>query len=70
MFLFGLVVLFIIIFISKENSFWLLQAVEDYVKYNLLLKLSRGIKEEKLEVKVYRTAAGKFLLNMMEHHDM
>jgi len=63
-------VLFIIIFISKENSFWLLQAVEDYVKYNLLLKLSRGIKEEKLEVKVYRTAAGKFLLNMMEHHDM
>uniref|UniRef100_A0A7C9D3E3 Cysteine proteinase inhibitor n=1 Tax=Opuntia streptacantha TaxID=393608 RepID=A0A7C9D3E3_OPUST len=46
------------------------EAVEDYVKYNLLLKLSRGIKEEKLKVKVYRTAAGKFLLNMMEHHDM
>lgn len=44
--------------------------VEDYVKYNLLLKLSRGIKEEKLKVKIYKTAAGKFLVNMMEHLDM
>ncbi|KAL2895796.1 Cysteine proteinase inhibitor 12 [Bienertia sinuspersici] len=45
------------------------EVVEDFVKYNLLLKLRRGNKEEKLKVKVHRAANGNFVLNLIERFD-
>jgi len=40
--------------------------IEDYAKFNLLLKLRRGIKEEKFRVEVNMNIEGKFYLSQFE----
>ncbi|KAJ7972067.1 Cysteine proteinase inhibitor [Quillaja saponaria] len=42
------------------------KVIEDYAKFNLLLKVRRGIKEEKIRVEVNKIMGGKFYLNQME----
>lgn len=41
------------------------QVIEDYAKFNLLLKLRRGIKEENFKVEVIKNMEGKFHVNLM-----
>ncbi|XP_038719057.1 cysteine proteinase inhibitor 6-like isoform X2 [Tripterygium wilfordii] len=38
------------------------KVIEDYARYDLLLKLRRGIKEEKFKVEVIKNMEGKFVL--------
>jgi len=46
---------------------WVLNVViEDYAKFDLLLKLKRGIKEEKYRVEVNMNIEGKFYLSQFE----
>ncbi|KAH7511703.1 cysteine proteinase inhibitor 12 [Ziziphus jujuba] len=42
------------------------KVIEDYVKFELLLKVKRGIKEEKFRVEVNKNIEGKFYLSQME----
>ncbi|XP_061369934.1 cysteine proteinase inhibitor 12-like [Gastrolobium bilobum] len=42
------------------------KVIEDYVKFNLLLKLSRGIKEERFRVEVNKKLGGKFYVSWVE----
>ncbi|XP_074264226.1 cysteine proteinase inhibitor 12-like [Silene latifolia] len=46
------------------------EVVKDIVKYNLLLKLRRGSKDEKFKVNVDKNTNGGFILNMFEQPDM
>lgn len=41
------------------------QVIEDAAKFDLLLKLKRGSKEEKFKVEVHKNNEGNFLLNQM-----
>lgn len=43
-----------------------IQAIGDYVKFNLLLKVSRGIKEESFRVELNKKLGGKFYVSRME----
>ncbi|KAK7336400.1 hypothetical protein VNO77_16940 [Canavalia gladiata] len=42
------------------------KVIEDYVKFNLLLKVSRGINEEKFSVEVNKKLGEKFYVSWME----
>ncbi|KAK9122619.1 hypothetical protein Sjap_012221 [Stephania japonica] len=42
------------------------EVIEDYAKFNLLLKLKRGSKEEKFKVEVHKNLEGSFHLNQIE----
>ncbi|KAK9156588.1 hypothetical protein Scep_003162 [Stephania cephalantha] len=42
------------------------EVIEDRAKFNLLLKLKRGSKEEKFKVEVHKNLEGSFHLNQME----
>lgn len=41
------------------------QVIEDHARFNLLLKLRRGIKEEKFKFEVIKNTEGKFYVNLM-----
>ncbi|XP_011041371.1 PREDICTED: cysteine proteinase inhibitor 6-like [Populus euphratica] len=41
------------------------KVIEDYAKFNLLLKLRRGIKEENFKVEVIKNMEGKFHVNLI-----
>ncbi|CAK7339873.1 unnamed protein product [Dovyalis caffra] len=41
------------------------KVIEDYTKFNLLLKLRRGIKEENFKVEAIKNVEGKFYVNLM-----
>lgn len=43
-----------------------MQVIENYVKFELLLKVRRGIKEEKFKVILSKNIEGKFYLDVME----
>ncbi|KAG7945946.1 hypothetical protein I3843_14G013000 [Carya illinoinensis] len=45
------------------------EVIEDFAKFDLLLKLKRGSKEEKYKVEVHKNNAGGFHLNQMEQHE-
>lgn len=40
--------------------------IEDYVKFKLLLKVKRGIKEDKFRAEVNKNFEGKYYLSQME----
>lgn len=40
--------------------------IEEHAKFNMLLKLKRGDKEEKFKVEVHKNNEGTFKLNQME----
>ena len=40
-----------------------MQVIEDYIKFELLLKLKRGNKEENFKVEITKNKEGKFLMN-------
>ncbi|XP_027349764.1 cysteine proteinase inhibitor 6-like [Abrus precatorius] len=42
------------------------KVINDYVKFNLLLRVSRGIKEERFKVEVNKKLGGKFYVSWME----
>uniref|UniRef100_A0A7N2M3I5 Cystatin domain-containing protein n=1 Tax=Quercus lobata TaxID=97700 RepID=A0A7N2M3I5_QUELO len=42
------------------------KVIEDYARFELLVKLRRGIKEEKFRVEVNKYIEGKFFLNQFE----
>ncbi|CAL5193277.1 unnamed protein product [Lathyrus oleraceus] len=42
------------------------KVIEDHVKFDLLLKVSRGVKEERLRVEVDKKQGGRFYMNWME----
>ncbi|KAJ1377479.1 Proteinase inhibitor I25, cystatin, conserved site [Sesbania bispinosa] len=42
------------------------EVIDDVAKFNLLLKVKRGEKEEKFKVEVHKTNEGRFQLNQME----
>ncbi|KAK7314067.1 hypothetical protein VNO77_39276 [Canavalia gladiata] len=42
------------------------EVIDDFAKFNLLLKVKRGEKEEKLKVEVHKNNQGGFHLNQME----
>ncbi|XP_030926224.1 cysteine proteinase inhibitor 12-like [Quercus lobata] len=42
------------------------KVIEDYARFELLVKLRRGIKEEKFRVEVNKNIEGKFFLNQFE----
>ncbi|XP_058749246.1 cysteine proteinase inhibitor 12-like [Vicia villosa] len=42
------------------------KVIEDHVKFNLLLKVSRGVKEERLRVEVNKKQGGRFYMSWME----
>ncbi|KAL6288928.1 hypothetical protein ACE6H2_006438 [Prunus campanulata] len=42
------------------------QVIEEHAKFNMLLKLKRGDKEEKFKVEVHKNNEGAFKLNQME----
>lgn len=44
------------------------EVIEDSAKFDLLLKLKRGSKEEKLNVEVHKNLEGTFHLNKMQEH--
>ena len=44
----------------------LFQVIEDLAKFDLLLKLKRGSKEEKYKVEVHKNLEGIFHLNQMQ----
>jgi len=44
------------------------QVVDDSAKFEMVLKLDRGGKEEKLKVEVHKNNEGSFHLNHMEQH--
>lgn len=41
------------------------EVIEDSAKFNLFLKLRRGIKEENIKVEVIKNIEGKFYVNLM-----
>ncbi|GAB4851801.1 hypothetical protein Ancab_031200 [Ancistrocladus abbreviatus] len=43
------------------------EVFKDFLKYNLLLKLKRGVREELFRVHVHETFDGNFVLKMMEN---
>ena len=46
------------------------QVVEDFAKFDILLKLKRGNKEEKMKAEVHKNLEGAFVLNQMQpEHD-
>ncbi|PNX92033.1 cysteine proteinase inhibitor 12-like protein, partial [Trifolium pratense] len=42
------------------------EVIDDFAKFNLLLKVKRGEKEEKFKVEVHKNNEGSFHLNQME----
>lgn len=40
-----------------------MQVVEDYIQFDLLLKLRRGNKEENFKVEITKNKEGKFVMN-------
>lgn len=47
-------------------GYYIGQVVESSAKFDMLLKLSRGGKEEKFKVEVHRNSDGGFQLNKMD----
>ncbi|XP_058080136.1 cysteine proteinase inhibitor 12 [Magnolia sinica] len=45
------------------------EVIEDSAKFDMLLKLKRGSKEEKLKVEVHKNIEGTFHLNQMQPHE-
>ncbi|KAG7948596.1 hypothetical protein I3843_13G015300 [Carya illinoinensis] len=45
------------------------EVIEDFAKFDLLLNLKRGNKEEKFKVEVHKNNEGGFHLNQMEPHE-
>ncbi|KAF0897869.1 hypothetical protein E2562_001595 [Oryza meyeriana var. granulata] len=46
------------------------EVVEDFAKFNILMKLKRGNKEEKFKAEVHKNLEGAFVLNQMQQeHD-
>lgn len=45
---------------------WHFQVVEDFAKFDMLLKLKRGSKEEKFKAEVHKNIEGTFHLNQMQ----
>ncbi|KQK03845.1 cysteine proteinase inhibitor 12 [Brachypodium distachyon] len=46
------------------------EVVEDFAKFDILLKLKRGTKEEKIKAEVHKNLEGAFVLNQMQpEHD-
>jgi len=43
-----------------------MQVIDDFAKFNLLLKVKRGDKEEKFKVEVHQNNEGALHLNQME----
>lgn len=43
-----------------------MQVIDDVAKFNLLLKVKRGEKEEKFKVELHKNNEGRFHLNQME----
>lgn len=43
-----------------------MQVIDDFAKFDLLLKVKRGTKEEKYKVEVHKNNEGNFHLNQME----
>ncbi|XP_077241608.1 cystatin B [Tasmannia lanceolata] len=43
------------------------EVIEDAAKFDMLLKVKRGNKEEKLKVEVHKNIEGNFHLNQMQH---
>lgn len=43
-----------------------MQVIDDFAKFNLLLKVKRGEKEEKFKVEVHKNNEGALHLNQME----
>ena len=46
-----------------------LQVIEESARFDILLKVSRGDKEEKLKVEVHKSDEGAFKLNHMAPHN-
>ncbi|NP_001310673.1 cysteine proteinase inhibitor 12 [Ricinus communis] len=44
------------------------QVVDDFAKFDMILKVKRGTSEEKFKVEVHKNNEGTFLLNQMEPH--
>ncbi|XP_031279419.1 cysteine proteinase inhibitor 12 [Pistacia vera] len=53
-------------FVLQEIVHAKAEVVEDFAKFNMLLKVKRGDKEEKFKVEVHKKTAGTFHLNQME----
>lgn len=51
---------------SLMDVYIVVQVIDDTAKFNLLLKLKRGQKEEKFKVEVHKNNEGSFHLNQME----
>jgi hypothetical protein len=46
------------------------EVVEDFAKFDILMKLKRGNKEEKFKAEVHKNLEGAFVLNQMQQeHD-
>ncbi|VAH60138.1 unnamed protein product [Triticum turgidum subsp. durum] len=46
------------------------EVVEDFAKFDILMKLKRGTKEEKMKAEVHKNLEGAFVLNQMQpEHD-
>ncbi|KAJ4809009.1 Cysteine proteinase inhibitor [Rhynchospora pubera] len=45
------------------------EVIEDIAKFNMLLKLKRGNKEEKYNVEVHKSVEGNFVLNQMHQEE-
>ena len=45
------------------------QVIDDFAKFDMLLKVKRGTKEEKYKVEVHKNNEGTFNLNQMEAYD-
>eukprot|EP00494_Astrolonche_serrata_P007399 UN07429 len=48
------------------------EVVEDFAKFDILMKLKRGTKEEKMKAEVHKNLEGAFVLNQMQpgHDDL
>ncbi|KAK3228663.1 hypothetical protein Dsin_000544 [Dipteronia sinensis] len=53
-------------YVLKEIMHAKAEVIDEFEKYNMLLKVKRGEKEEKFNVEVHRKKEGGFLLNHME----
>jgi hypothetical protein len=58
-------------FISGRISYSsIYQVVEDFAKFDILMKLKRGTKEEKMKAEVHKNLEGAFVLSQMQpEHD-
>ncbi|GMH15463.1 hypothetical protein Nepgr_017304 [Nepenthes gracilis] len=52
----------------QEISHAKAEVVDDFAKFNLVLKVKRGNKEEKFNVEVHTNNEGNFILNQMDEY--